>query len=316
MKKFGMLFSAIFLAMLCYSCNNTFDPNAPFRERYALNGIMRSDTTLQIVTLTRSYQPSDGVNPLSNTQDPAIVGAEVNLWYKDTLYPMRDTAFVRTDTSRYKDSVHCYYVNNLMPEDNQYIDIEALLPNGRLLKSSTQLPDVGPENFFDISSDLTVPPTGKDFISVTWASKPEIIYSPRVYIVYYPAGSSEPKQFQVPLFYINQNGTQIPVFTNPSKTNFVRIDMATIAQYLNEIPNGGDKKNFSIGGLTIEVLVYDQYLSTYYLSLQTGLDAFTVKLDGPDFTNIQGGYGIFGSYVRTVWDLKFTYNYLKSLGFY
>ena len=316
MKKFGILLSAIFLALLCYSCNNTFDPNAPFRERYALNGIMRNDTTMQIVTLTRSYQPSDGVNPLSNTQDPAIVGAEVNLWYKDTLYPMRDTTFVRTDTSRYKDSVHCYYVSNLMPEENQYVDIEALLPNGRLLKSSTQLPDIGYGSFWDGSNDLTIPPTGKDFIYISWTTQPGIIYSPRAYIVYYVLGSSVPQEFLLPLFFINQDGKQVPVFTNPSKTNFVQINMGTITQYLNEIPQGGNKKNYSIGGLTIEVLVYDQYLSTYYLSLQAGLDAFTVRLDSPDFTNVQGGYGIFGSYVKTDWNLKFTYNYLKSLGFY
>lgn len=315
MKKFSALFLLILSALFLYSCNNTFDPNAPFRERYALTGIMRSDTTLQIVTLSKSYEPGDGVNPLTNNQDPAIIGAQVNLWYRDTLYPMRDTTFVRVDTSRYKDSVHCYYVNNLMPQGNEYVDIEALLPNGRLLQSSTQLPDAGAYNFFDYTSDQTIPPAGKDFINVTWSSLPGIIYSPRVFITYYPKGSTQQEEWQMPLFYINDGGKQVPVFSNPSKSNFVSVDMNTIAQYLNEIPQGGNKKDYTIAGVEVEVIAYDINLSTYYLSLQTGQDAFTIKLDSPDYTNIQGGYGIFGSYVKTDFKLKFTYNYLKAMGF-
>ena len=315
MKKYGILFFIIYFALINYSCNNTFDPNAPFRERYALTGIMRSDTTLQIVTLSRSYEPGDGYNPLTNTQDPAILGAEVNLWYRDTLYPMRDTTIARVDTSRYKDSVHCYYVNNLIPEEDQYVDIEALLPNGRLLQSSTKLPLVNPYNFFDQNSDKTIPPTSKDFIYVSWASQPGIIYSPRIYITYYPIGSTKEMEWQVPLFFVNESGKQVPVFSNQSKTTFVNVDMGTIAQYLNEIPQGGNKKDYSIAGLKVEVVVYDLNLSTYYLSLQTGQNAFTVRLDNPDFTNIQGGYGIFASYVRTDFKLKFTYDYLKAMGF-
>ncbi len=315
MKKTGMLLILFSFALLDYSCNNAFDPNAPFRERYVLTGIMRSDTTLQVVTLTRSYEPSDGINPLSNTQDPAIVGAQVNLWYKDTLYEMRDTTLVRIDTSRYKDSVHCYYVNNLKPEENQYVDIEALLPNGRLLQSTTQLPEVSPVGFFDENSDKNIPPTGKDFIYVSWTSLPGIIYSPRAYITYYTAGSSVEKHLQLPLFFINEGGKQSPVYSNQSNINFVSINMATIAQYLDELPQGGSKKDFSIAGLSVEVIVYDQNLSTYYLSMQTNKNSFTVSLDNPDFTNIQGGYGIFASYERTVYKLKFTYTYLKALGF-
>jgi len=315
MKKYVMLLIITSLAMVNYSCKNTFDPNAPFRERYVLNSILRSDTTLQIVTLSRSYEPADGFNPSTNNQDPAVIGAQVNIWYKDTLYPLRDTTFVRIDSSRYKDSVHCYYVNNLMPEENQYVDIEALLPDGRLLKSSTRLPEVSSYKFFDNNSDQTIPPTGKDYIYVSWASQANIIYSPRVYIIYYPAGSTEQKEWMLPLFFVDDNGKQVPVFTNQSNSNFVSVSMGTINDYLNQIPQGGNKKNYTIAGLKIEVLVYDANLSTYYLSLQTGLDAFTVKLDSPDFSNVQGGYGIFASYVKADFNLKFTYNYLKAMGF-
>ncbi len=98
MKKSLKLFLLLTSAFLFYSCNNTFDPNAPFRQRYALNGIMRNDTTLQIVTISKSYEPADGFNPLTSHQDPAVTNAQVNMWYKDNLYQMRDTTIVRHDT--------------------------------------------------------------------------------------------------------------------------------------------------------------------------------------------------------------------------
>jgi len=315
MKKSLKLFLLLTSAFLFYSCNNTFDPNAPFRRRYALNGIMRNDTTLQIVTISKSYEPADGFNPLTSHQDPAVTNAQVNMWYKDTLYQMRDTTIVRHDTSRYKDPVHCYYVNNLKPEENQFIDIEALLPNGLLLKSSTKLPAAPPNSFFDNNNDKAIPPTDKDSIRVKWAALDNTIYSPKIYIIYYVKGSSQEKKWEVPLFYTTENGKDTAIYPKQTKKNYVDLSMATIEKVINEIPQGNSKKNYSISALEVEVVVYDVNLSTYYLSLQNGLDAFTVRLDSPDYSNVQGGYGIFGSYYRTDYSMRISYNYLKSLGF-
>ncbi len=319
MKKLGILLFAIVVVLSNYSCNNTFDPNATFRERYALNGIMRSDTTLQIVTLSKSYELGSNFNPLSNNQDPAVVGAQVNMWYRDTLYPMKDTTIARQDTSRYKDSVHCYYVNNLKPQADEYVDIEALLPSGILLQSSTKLPDANPVTFFDQNNDKSVPPSSypeKDFVMVKWTALNNIIYSPKINIIYYLKGSSEKKEWPVPLYYITENGKSVGVYPQQTKLNYVKISMETIVQALNEIPHGNNNKSdYSISTFNVEVVTYDENLSTYYLSIQNGLDDFTVRLDRPDYSNIQGGYGIFGSYVRTDYAIRFSYNYLKSLGF-
>lgn len=315
MKKILKLFLLLIAAFSIYSCNNTFSPNAPFRQRYALNGIMRSDTTLQIVTLTRSYEPADGFNPQTNHQDPAITNAQVSMWYKDTLYQMRDTTIMRQDTSRYKDPVHCYYVNNLKPQENQFVDIEALLPSGILLKSSTKLPAVDPYYFFDQNNDKSIPPPDKDFVTVKWAALDNTIYSPKIYIIYYVKGSSQEKKWQVPLSYTTENGKDTAIYAKQTKINFVNISMTTIEKILNEIPQGGNKKDYTIAALNVELVVYDVNLSTYYLSLQTGLNEYTVRLDSPDYSDVQGGYGIFGSYFRTNYRIRFTYDYLRSLGF-
>ncbi len=317
MKKFLIILSTIISASLFYACHNTFEPNAQFRERYDLTGIMRNDTSLQIVTLTGSYVPGDQYNPLTNTQDPAVIGAQVNLIYKDKVYPMRDTTIVRQDTSRYRDSVHCYYVNNLKPLENEYVDIEAVTPKGFLLQSSTQLPEVDPAGFFNKNSDILVPSadTNKNTITVEWTSIPNTIYSPRVYIEYYVKNSSVKHEWPVPLYYYTQNGKQVPFYAQKTYVNFVDISMKTIKQALFEIPQGDYIKNYSIASFNVEVTVFDPYLSKYYLSLQTGLDEYTVKLDAPDFSNVQGGFGIFCSYAKTEYHIRFVPDYIRSLGF-
>ena len=40
-----------------------------------------------------------------------------------------------------------------------------------------------------------------------------------------------------------------------------------------------------------------------------------IRIDNPDYSNIKGGYGIFGCYVRTVHRISFRSAYLKNLGF-
>lgn len=317
MKRFFQIIILV-LPALFYSCDVPLNPNAPFRQRYALTGIMRNDTSVQIITLTKSYQPTGGLNPLTNTTDPAVIGAEVNMWYRDTLYELRDTTIVRNDTSQYKDSVHCYYVNNLQPQPGEYIDIEAVLPNGLLLQSTTKLPDAQSYGFFNAEDDRTIPPAdGRNYIFIGWKQFPDILYQPKVVITYYVKGSTVQQEKEVPLYYDNINGVTNPIYPTQTKVNSFSISLETINRALNEIPQGNnDKLQYTIANIDVKMIVYDENLTTYYSSLQTGVDAFTVRLDQPDFSNIIGSFGIFGSYVRTDFYIKFTAEYLKALGYY
>ena len=67
--------------------------------------------------------------------------------------------------------------------------------------------------------------------------------------------------------------------------------------------------------MDVQLIVYDPNLSTYYSSMQEATDGFTVRLDQPDYSNVTGGFGIFGSYVRTELKVKFTKEYLKTFGY-
>jgi Domain of unknown function (DUF4249) len=312
MKKL-LLYILIFIFIsIFYSCNNIFDPNASLRERYVLTGIMRSDTSLQIVTITHTYRASG-----EGTDAPYIVGAEVNVWYKEKLFELRDTVITREDTSRYKEPVHCYYINNLKPASNQYIDIEALLPNGLLLQSTTQTPSADSSSFFDIKDDKVIPPQNKNNIDIIWKPLDKVLFSPKIEIVYYKSGDPEGHLKEVPLFYYDNNGVSTPFLPRTTTASSVSISLETVNQALREISAGDDKKNdYSIVEMDIIVIAYDQFLSSYYSSIQPPSNGFTVTLDIPDYSNIQGGYGIFGSYVKRTHRITFTSTYLSQFGYH
>jgi hypothetical protein len=271
---------------------------------------MRNDSSVQYVTVTKSYRPS--IN--SDTSNVSVIGANINIWSNDSVYTLRDTSVLKANG---KDTAHFYYIKNLKPVAGQVMEIEALMPNGLLLQSSSTVPDVSELNFFDISSDILVPPVdGRNYIYVLWQAVGDVYYQPRIMINYYLKGSSVLLQHQVPLMYTTQNGSSVPVYPSHTKNNYFKIDVATITTALNEIAaSKDDKANYNISNIDVQLIVYDDNLTTYYSSLQNSVDDFTVQVDAADYSNIQGGYGIFGSFSRTDFYIKLSSAFLSNLGY-
>ena len=63
-----------------------------------------------------------------------------------------------------------------------------------------------------------------------------------------------------------------------------------------------------------EIKVFDKNLSTYYLSSGRLFDNYSVRLDTKDFSNISGGYGIFGSFIVQKISVLFSDEYLSIFG--
>lgn len=313
MKRIVLNSVLLFIIIIgVYSCNDAVNPNAPFRERFILNGIIKSDTSYQVITLSHSYQP-DNFDPLSYKTDPAVVGAEVNIYYKNKLFHMRDTSIARTDSSHYTTPLHFYYNDQLKPEPNEDIEIDALLPNGRLLQSVTTTPDVQQPGFFNPTSDSLITKQSGS-VRISWRDLGGNIYAPNIYIVYFMNGDSTEYHKNLPLTYLASGE---PIYASPTKNNYLYLDKATIEKTLSDIPtNGANTSDYSVTRIVINLVVYDKFISKYYSSIQQGLDGFTVKLDIPDYTNIKGGFGIFGSEYKTSYSVKFDFDYIKSLGFF
>ncbi len=142
------------------SCNENIEPFGEFREKYVMNSIIRADTSYQVVLLSKSYI-TNNFNPLSDSTNHSIAGALVRLWNgNDVVTILKDTIINRPENDIYKTPL--YYTNNFQPLPNSSIEIEAILPDGKKLKSSAMVPD---RILFNKElCDTIIPPPSKNYL--------------------------------------------------------------------------------------------------------------------------------------------------------
>jgi hypothetical protein len=313
--KMKLYLVSTLILLVIVSCDESFDPLGEYSERYVMNCIVKADTNLQVATITQSYL--NGIDPYGNDQNPTIDNVYLRLWYDDEVYIFRDTILDRTDTSRYDTPVKTYYVNNLKPKAGSELEIEAVLPNGRRLQSSTRLPGAIRKNA-DATSRIIPPEEGSE-VKLSWNSDQlGLVYHPRLYIVYNHTTSLGVirKRAYVPLGFYNEGGSEFPIYASPGSTRNLTIGMDIINRVLDGISEGDEnKRNYEIMFLIVELIAFDKNLSIYYSSTSTVLDEYSIKLDETDFSNIKGGFGVFGSYNKGLFTVKFQTEYLQNYGY-
>ena len=316
-KKKVILLFLLLISLYFISCDDSFNPYAPFTEDYILNGIIRGDTTYQVVTLTHSYQPKS-TDPLTYKNDPAIVGARVELTYDNKVYELRDSSITRTDISHFDIPFRFYYTNNLRPDVNKTISIKVVLPNGKFLEAETKTPNASKYSFFNIfyptyHTDFSFPPDTGTKSYVYWENVGSYVYAPDININYQVTGDSTFYKIAVPVSF-NEDGT--PEYAQPTRDDFLSFNASAVRKTLDELANKyGSASKLKIINITVDMQIYDEYLSIYYSSIELGLDGFTIRIDTPDYSNIKGGYGIFGCYIKMHHTISFRSDYLNSLGF-
>jgi hypothetical protein len=299
------------------SCNEDFNPYGEFVEKYAFTCILKSDANYQTATLFRSYRP-DGFDPYSYTTDPSVTGADVRIWYNDSVFVFKDSSVARQDTSRYKTPFSFYYNNQFRIENRKTIEMEVLLPNGRRLRSSSITPS---QINFDNKSDVTIPAGTKNIIQIFWNSVDEgIFFLPKLSIRYKQNINGEivNKTKEVPQRYVFQSDEPIPVYPSANSALTVVYDLNAIARTLQEISEGDpQKQNYSIyENLGFEVIAFDIPTTRYISSTGGSVDDLTVSVDVADYTNVEGGFGLFGSYSKRDYTrLRFLQDYIDSFGY-
>jgi hypothetical protein len=310
MKKYIPI---IFVFIIFVSCEENFEPFGDLKVKYALNCIIRGDTTFQVATLTKTYE-NKNYDPYSNNVDPSIRKAVIRLWNGDSVVTFKDTTFNRSTDSKYQTPYHAYYTNKFKLVGNQ-LEIEAILPNGVRLTSKTDQPN--PIKFIYV--DKVVPPRTKTYVEFTWnPSLQDNAYLTQVSIYYYKKDDPQQKVriAYVPARYIERGGSVFSIYPKPSNDNKLVLDVETISKSMQLISDGDpNKSNYVILGPYLEVASFNKNLSTYFNSITRTNDAYTVNLNEIDYTNINSGIGIFGVFLRNYWSFDFTHAYIKSFGY-
>ncbi len=314
--RLNTLLLAILVGVVIISCEDNFNPLGEYSERYVLNCVVKSDTNLQVATVTQSYLGSS-VDPYENKSDPFVDGVYLRLWYDDEVYIFKDTIITDMTSGLYNTPVKAYYVDNLVPEPGKDMEIEALLPNGRRLNANSTVP-ARPRKESGVGA-VSIPPTDTDIITVQWYSDVDgLTYHPKLTVVYFKSenGVRARNEKQVPIEYYNNDGEMSPIYASPSSSRNINISMDDMTKLMKSISEGDENKRaYEFMFVIIEVLAFDRNLSLYYASSSTILDEYSIKLDETDFTNVDGGFGVFGSYSKGTMVLKFDTEYLETMGY-
>ena len=315
MKKVIWVLPIIFFIFF-ESCNEDFNINAPYKDVYTLNCILRNNYSIQYAIISKNVYTENGALPVTVIIDQNIKGSDIKIFYNDSVFVMRDTTIELTNYGSIT-SINCYYVTNLNINQGKTISIEATAPNGEKLKSKIQIPKIT-YYFTDFPLDLEA--SGDIHYRYTeggyyihphyywgWSiNNKEINNSlnfPQLEIYYkkYEGGIYVDRKKLVPLSYYGFINTDdevlIPVDSNFSFNKNCYTTLKDINKTMNEI-SGDDpnKKNYIITKVLFSVTAMDPDLTRYYFSYNTYSEDFTVKLRQTDYSNIEGGKGIFGAY--------------------
>ena len=312
-RKFFIII--LFLAFFI-SCDDSFNPFGDYKDSYVLTCVLRSDSTKQIATISQSFPDLN-----SNTSGDVnwIQGAEVTVWQEDSVYVFKDSSAVINDPAYGQINIQFYYHPNVVLKPNKFIEIEALLASGKRLKSQGYTP--GEIVFNTVSSSIVIPPINTENYIVVWNTvAPGLMYDIKFQIRYLKKVNGVDQEFmiEVPEEYVVNNGEEVPVYPKPNRNTSASFKMEAVNKIMQLISQDDpDKSNYSVYQVPlIQVVALDEGLSRYYSASSGSLEDLTVRVNSIDYTNIEGGFGIFGSYFKTDFsNARLLPEYIQSFGY-
>jgi len=317
MKKLFLIPSLLFL--IFNSCSEEFNPKTDFEQQYALYSIISGDTTYQTAIISKSYNVP-GFDPAEYNGNPYVTGAEVTIRYDGKEYKLKDT-LISSQTNNFPSNI--YFTNNFRPAAFKNMSIEARLPDGTILTANTQTPKSAnltfSRNGFDSDSFIEEKSEGLFFIwNILDSGNDEMMYLPSLKISYViKTGNTQTlKHVFVPIKYFQNGNEYIPQYPQLSAYQELSFSMDVVDRTMSSIgENIVDKSTIYINDAEFELLILDPNLAPYYQTVDAFLDGYTVLLDQIDYTNVNGGRGVFGSFFRRTKDLSISAEYIFSFGY-
>jgi hypothetical protein len=294
MKK--ILPFSLFFFIIQLSCDNSIEYMGEFSQRYSLNCVLRSDKNVQYATINRSYPPGSA-STNTNVRD-----AVVSLILPDTTLLFRDSilsAEVSGNVSSF------YYLKNFSITKNTDVKIQAVLPDNTILTAEAR--SAGYTKVLMESPDLVLPGSEDESAFFMWrilGEKDSIIQIPALYIRYIISGADTAVRYKKINGIYFQSGS------------IFRVPNSALSLGMNRISEGiSDKSSITIIDGFFELKLCDYMMGMYAAAAETFDDEFSIRISGSNFSNINGGFGIFGTYMSQGFDIPFLPDYVASFGY-
>ncbi|MCF8412377.1 MAG: DUF4249 family protein [Melioribacteraceae bacterium] len=316
------ILTIIFIALAILNCEENIQPKSDFVEEYSANLIMRGDTNFHILTITKSYDV-EGFDPNSYEGNLFVQNAQAELIYNNKIYSFINSALVAGPNIIDDKGYDYYYLSNLEIEPNAKMELLVTLPDGKTLTSSTQAPQYNFVTF--LNSDRIIPPNqNKGNFYIEWKGSQQdldfedLVFQPKLEIIYSKRNDNFTQNYSYIVPLRKESKADGISYTYPAVSNkkWETWSMDIIDDSFRQISaEDSIKSNYKIKQVHAVLLVFDKNLGNYFAALQTFLDTYSVRVNEPDVSNIEGGFGVFGSYITEELKIDAFSYYIQSFGY-
>ncbi len=290
------------ICLLCLSsCNESFSPKGPYEQRLVVYSVLTTQSDTQYVRVYSNYNPPSD-NPLDVTAEHPDTGAIVTISDGTRTVTLHDTLLFRPDTSRYRTPLHTFVTALFRPQPGTGYTLTVATPSQGTVSSQTIVPAAGalsvperfklyePALFMDETIDLVefFAPQAKGYLCrflIEYSLKSDSTFRGIV---------------EVPLSFTTvASGSVLPQVQSLQRITFrsggAAYPVTLYVNALNQIlgVHGTDTVFKLAKFYCIQV---DPGLYDYYNIANGFQDTFSTRTDQPDYTNIQNGLGVFGSF--------------------
>lgn len=329
MRRYTLHGTIILLAALSLSCEEPFSPKVFNGEQLVLQCFVAAEPgkapRLQTALLAKVYNV-DGLDPMANTTDPSVLGAEVLLSVSSRIDTLREGTRKRPDSLRYGSLQHYYSRRIATPGPDDELSIVARLADGRVVAAQTVVPKARTyTSSYSFASGITtrvsLQPGVRNW-TIDWSDPNEDSFG-RLFFVHLTiqytrqvGDSVSGGAIEVPMTYIRRTSGSEAVYPTYTTKTSCSFDFAAIDSAMAGISAGDPVKSaYGVNQAIWEVREYDSPLSKYFSSISGSLDEFSIRVNQSIFSNIGGGVGIFGSYFTNRAYLDIDPSYVRSFGY-
>lgn len=283
-------------------CNESFEPKGPYEQGLVVYSILSNRSDSLFLRLYSTYNPA-GHNPLENTVDTDIKGAGVTVFNDSAAYVLTGVVIPRTDMGRYTTNLNGYLAQPFQFQDGKTytlivtssagnVSAKVTVPgrgqvdanNGFILKAPEKYTD-------DISAKVRLSSVTQGYLLRLYVEFDAVVGSRTVHIrtevpkaIRSSVGMSTVYDYPMLIRRITDQVVvfEIVYFSLDAYKSFL-LDQRTLY---------GEIKLTSATFILTQV---ESNLYKYYNLSNGYLDAFSIRSDLPDYSNINGGFGLFGA---------------------
>jgi hypothetical protein len=288
MMRVGVVRLAVIANVVCCAgCDDSFTPDGPYKEKLVVFGVLSTRSDTQFVRVQTTYR-----SPIVPAETQ-VTDAQVRITTDDTVFQFRDTVLARTDTSHSTTGISAYVAYGLRLVPGVRYDLSVSSPSHGTVSSHTT-------SLYRGSLIPQTDPAGGIAARVYPGvnSRAHIV---RLYLEYEVRVDTSwvAKETEIPS---SVSGTGEFVFPKPVSREYTGAVFdapgyaAVVAQLRQRYPGGMVR----LTGTHFLLTQLDAWIYAYYSTVNGFPDSGTLRLDEPDFTNIEGGFGVFAASSETI----------------